>query len=560
MFLILLLLSTSFGFFLLRRNTRSNIRDIGTEEAGVVSLLFDDTLSVARSIAQQLSLASDLRIFCRQHGSYSASERILHSFHLLTRFRDSILPKQYLHSICIVAGDGESYHWSNGMSTSFLPYFEDRALHGGRIDDFIGFSEIYSYGPTTGNRVPVDMVSFVCDVVDLEGKNYPRIGKIIININYGEMIQNLKNGTGFFDDIGIYYAQEGRLFLQSSDASETISAADIRLDRTFTETRDSFLYKIDSLDSDIKLILTKDKDTILQFADLSTLAFYVLLVALTYVVFLLFVFPLFSSVTREIDTLNTGFEKVGKADYSARVALHGSEELQNISRGFNKMVARVEENTALMLRQQKQEEELKFELLLARINPHFIYNTLNSIIYLARRSDNQAVMKVTSAFITLLQDSIQLDESTIFTDVKSEIDLVRKYITIQEYRYKGIASFQIECDDEESRFKIPKNIITPLIENALIHGVCESEGTGLIKLSLRHRDDGIEIVVEDDGMGMSEERLEEVKRHNETQRGMHSIGISNIYGRLKFLYDDRFVFEITSKMNEGTRICIIIPA
>lgn len=271
-----------------------------------------------------------------------------------------------------------------------------------------------------------------------------------------------------------------------------------------------------------------------------------------------------SNFSNQIKTLNAGINEVSTGNLDYKVNLNGSNEIVNISNGFNNMTARIKENTQKIVENERKEQQLSFELLLAQINPHFIYNTLDSVIYLARKNKCDDIIQLVSSFIVLLQDSIHLGESNIWTPIKSELVVINKYITIQHFRYGNRFSYKEDVDPELLDLYIPKSIIVPLIENAIVHGICESDIPGTIVLEINKNNSRLNITVKDSGAGMTEQILSSLKgengiRQSARKSGMYSIGLNNILDRLKLLYGSDYTFDIRSQLDYGTEVLINIP-
>jgi DNA-binding NarL/FixJ family response regulator/anti-sigma regulatory factor (Ser/Thr protein kinase) len=209
-------------------------------------------------------------------------------------------------------------------------------------------------------------------------------------------------------------------------------------------------------------------------------------------------------------------------------------------------------------------QRLQFELLLAKINPHFIYNTLNSIIYLARGKKNHEIIDLTSAFIDLLQDSIHLGQNTPYERLETELDVIDKYVTVQQYQYMGRFLFTRECDPGLQGTFILKNILQPLVENAIFHGIGPKEGAGSIHLRVSRQGETLRVAVSDDGVGMEQGTADRCLRaqRGEAPRGspkIRHIGLDNIAQRLEFAFPGRHGFSITSSPGVGTTVVITHP-
>lgn len=210
---------------------------------------------------------------------------------------------------------------------------------------------------------------------------------------------------------------------------------------------------------------------------------------------------------------------------------------------------------------QRKERQMEFALLSVQINPHFIYKTLNTIAYLARKGRNEDVIQATKALEEILRDKLRIDEIRIYDTIEREISIIRQYITIQQIYYDCQIRLEEEIEDGLMERQIPKNIIHPLVENALYHGILMKEDEevtgGTIRVSIKSEGKELVISVWDDGCGMTQEKLHEVfyskKRKENGERGKH-IGIMNIRNRLSQLSGLKFTIEAFSEPGKGTEV------
>ena len=188
----------------------------------------------------------------------------------------------------------------------------------------------------------------------------------------------------------------------------------------------------------------------------------------------------------------------------------------------------------------------------------------NSIIYLARKEKCHDIIQMTGAFIYLLQDSIHLGHSPLFARCENEAQVIRQYIIIQQYRYQDRFEFRMDFDKAAEGFYLPRNILQPLVENSLIHGICTDDKPGTITLGIHKLSECLEILVQDNGIGMEQEYadkllLSPVDSDADRRARVRPIGINNIADRLNYLFPDSHEFQIKSAVGKGTLITIHIP-
>ncbi|KMW22490.1 sensor histidine kinase [Enterocloster citroniae] len=199
-------------------------------------------------------------------------------------------------------------------------------------------------------------------------------------------------------------------------------------------------------------------------------------------------------------------------------------------------------------------KDTKYKMLQAQINPHFLYNTLNSIHWMVRARRNEEAADMTVALGEILRAALS---SKQFFTMGEEINMLNKYIVIQKYRYQKRVDFQVDVNVTQSCL-IPHMTLQPLVENAIYHAVEKMLTPCTIEVSVQEEGDQIRIEVRDNGPGMTQEELEAVRSFTVKPTG-HGIGLKNIYERLKMAYDQMAVFKVESASGQGTAVKILIP-
>lgn len=199
-------------------------------------------------------------------------------------------------------------------------------------------------------------------------------------------------------------------------------------------------------------------------------------------------------------------------------------------------------------------QKTKYQMLQSQINPHFLYNTLNTINWIIRSGKNKDASKIIMELGKILRASLSKEE---YVSVEREIEIAESYMTIQQFRYKGRAGFEIRKKGSLEKYYMPKMILQPLIENSIQYGVEQSTDYCEITVTVEEEEKEIIIEVLDNGTGMSETDLAAVRTFSLKPKG-HGIGLKNIYERLK-IANQGSKFEIYSQLGQGTRILIKIP-
>ena len=251
-----------------------------------------------------------------------------------------------------------------------------------------------------------------------------------------------------------------------------------------------------------------------------------------------------------------------KGDLNCKVNIDREDEIGQLESSFNKMIDDLRHSIEIIGEKEAKEQQIRFSLLVSQIDPHFIYNTINSINYLARKKRCEDIVTVNSALIAILKDRLRVNDIQITDTIANEIRVVNQYIEIEKFMYDGELEVEWNIDSEFMEEQIPKNMIQPLVENALFHGLIDEESgefCGKIRITVyKNETQQIVLCVEDNGGGMDKNRLDEIRslKFNPEDRG-RKIGLSNIFGRLYYLYGNADCMKIESELGKGTKITIV---
>lgn len=236
----------------------------------------------------------------------------------------------------------------------------------------------------------------------------------------------------------------------------------------------------------------------------------------------------------------------------------GQDEITELTRQFNDMTHKITTLIQDVSRHEREKHELETMALQAQINPHFLANMLDTVIYMAQIKREKNIEEVLLAIVNILNNCKQNDSSV--TTVRDSLDFLRSYELVQSYRMLGRFSMTYRVDDDVLDCLMPRFILQPIVENALIHGIDPSGRMGLITLRGSIADDRLRFSVTDNGVGMSAERIASVLRESsDTRRQMTGIGIANVQRRLQLMYGEDFGLRISSIENVYTTVDIALP-
>ncbi len=288
----------------------------------------------------------------------------------------------------------------------------------------------------------------------------------------------------------------------------------------------------------------------------------ILVLLLVVIIIVIFILSrrLSKSITEPITELVDMTEKFAGGDFSVEYHIESHDEMEVLANSFNSMVKEIETLINDIHREQENAREAELRLLQEQINPHFLYNTLDAIIWMTEAGENQDAIRMIQELSSFFRISLSKGKSEI--SIRSEMEHVKSYLEIQHYRYRDIMDYDIEFDDRILDCTIQKLTLQPIVENALYHGVKNKRGVGHIKVIGEEAGKDIIFKVIDDGIGMTEEKLSEVRsliKGEGKPQGKDGFGMANVEKRLKIHYGSYYGLSVESEYMKGTVVTVKIP-
>ena len=284
---------------------------------------------------------------------------------------------------------------------------------------------------------------------------------------------------------------------------------------------------------------------------------YLLIAAAALILALVFALQLSRSIAGPIRRLMQTMRRVEDGDLHVRSQVSSRTELGQLSDSFDHMIAKTAELMDERLRSEEQKRKSEWKALQAQIQPHFLYNTLDSIIWMSHAGRNAEVVEMTSALALLLRSSIGDGSDT--NTLKKEIAHVRSYLTIQKMRYNEKLRYEIDLDPQTEDCLLPKLILQPLVENAIYHGIKVKQQGGTVRIESLLEEDRLLITVEDDGVGMTPEQLETILDKKESDAESTKIGVYNVNERLQLFFGPDAVMKDYSTPGVRTMVMLVLP-
>lgn len=560
---------TGIGIFLISQNAINQVsKDIGLKYVKQIQSNVENNLKQIESLMFGIEIDSDImRALKKERDALTIEDTWI--------VENRLMQSEYLRSdvkgIYLIRKDGEAFY--NQSSPSLI-----RDYH---IEHEKWFSELEERGRLiVGKYVPErylsdnsEVISYMKIIRDWETQEY--LGVIIVDLNL-EIFENIFEELELDKDQQILILNSaGEIIYESNNQSfyDSLSSELNYLDEeSFTINSNSAQLNIYSVKSEktgwyitccINLLeITQNTKKIFT----TTIIIILVMVLLTITVLIL----LMSKNFQIIERLRKAMLKVRSGNYEVEVKPNTTDEIGELCDTFNSMCRQLNYliNTVSVLEYKNKEleiERVKEELnfLQAQINPHFIYNTLESISMMAELNDDEDARLMASSLGRLLRISINRGQEEV--SVREELEHVKCYLAIQKIRYED--RFDVEYDIQEIILgcKIPKLILQPLVENSIYHGIEPLDSKGLIIIKGYVKDNFIIFEIQDNGRGMDQETLDKINKKVLTQEKDHlhqtrSIGLNNVNKRIKLYYrDKKYGLKIKSKKEEGTYVYVILP-
>lgn len=530
----------------------------------------DGVYEEATRYAQQISIDSSVQALLSRVDYPSVTEELNAKRNVNNYLAGMQMLAQTIDSLALVK-DGEVVTWTD------VPFYDDqsRALCqdwysefqnalGGAGDGTQAVSCPYSFsfashkGEQQMNLISVQVPLYSMTAAGRRG------GSLIVNINVDTLEQILRKGEESFESLAYFSGGQELVLPQGGGQASREALRDVAQMGVGEQGEGFSAYFCKKTALGGTLVGMMDAPGLLEGAWPTVRSMLpVLFMAGTLVALLLI--PVMLYLTRPVRVLADAMQQVGNGRMDTHVEIHTNDEFEVLGHELNRMVRQLNSFLQATLKNEKDKHELEYEVLVAQINPHFIYNTLNTVIYLAKKGKSQDVVCITKALIDLLQDGIKLSDNKNFSTVEEELWIIGNYICIQNYRYQDKFQLIVQCPEELKKRQVPSSVIQPLVENALFHGIVPLDRPGKIYLELaRETREGAEwlrIRVADDGVGVPQEKLRAIMEGElkPTEVSRNHVGVQNIIKRLSLLYGERYEMTMRSEEGQGTQVEIVFP-
>lgn len=261
----------------------------------------------------------------------------------------------------------------------------------------------------------------------------------------------------------------------------------------------------------------------------------------------------------DIERLSSGMGRAKEGDLNIRIDINEDtpEEIETMANAYNDMIDKLRESTEKERIATKKQQDAHIVALEAQINPHFLYNTLDTINWMAIEKEEFDISNAINALATILRYAIA--KSNALVTVREEIEWLKKYIFLQQFRLKDAVSCELDVEPDIMDASIHKLLMQPFIENAIIHGFEDSTENATLWISLKNEDNHIVIRIKDNGKGMSPEMVDQINKGVIEAKDRTHIGMGNVITRMKMYYADDASVSVESTMDVGTIVTLKVP-
>lgn len=411
---------------------------------------------------------------------------------------------------------------------------------------------------TTLNYSADEVVSLVKAVVDpITGKP---LGVILIDLKldkFKQVIESVRLGKHGFLYImdgndGIVYAPVNPVVYRVRNEWLTNSSG--RLVKPILGSDFQIIYKESRYTKWKTVGIFSLNETLKEVADLRYYSIFIGVFTLILAVAAAFYFT--ASIAKPLGKLRSLMKRAEEGDLSVRFNSKYNDEIGQLGNSFNNMIKEISNLIDMVYLEQKQKREAELKTLQAQIKPHFLYNTLDTIQWMAQDHGATDIVHVVGALANLFR--IGLSKGREMITVREELEHIKSYLTIQKARYEDKLHYEILYTEEVLKYNVLKLVLQPLVENAIYHGIHAKRSGGTITVMVKVEGQRLHFTVADNGMGMKEEKVQEINQllqgGRQEQPSSGGFGIFNVNERIRLSFGPEYGLEYTSTYTEGTRV------
>lgn len=416
--------------------------------------------------------------------------------------------------------------------------------------DFMQSGEIYKcYNLKKGDTSVIsqnrnDKILFICILQDPK-KSFENIGYMLLGVDLEKFDQLSETFVGDGSGLTIY-DKNGDVLYQKGVEYEQVKEADSEKYLICSTEKNEFGWNIVSY---------KDMTIVPNIWFSNSVAYIILIIVASLCVFVIMAGLLASVLTAPLKKLLCSMKKSQEGDFEQYVPIKYHDEIGELTDGYNKMISRIKELIEQNYTIKLEEKKAELGILQAQINPHFLYNTLDFLYWKAMVSGNQEIAQTVYSLARLFY--LALNKGEVWIRIEQEGEFLTHYLSLQKSLMSGRLEFDIKVDETIKEIRIPRFILQPFVENALVHGFEGKDGKCQIVVEIEAKEKDIKITIKDNGCGMPQEKAEKIFSLNETA-SEQGYAISNVIHRLDMYFKEKFKIEVVSGEGQGTKVILIL--
>lgn len=521
---------------------------------GQVNSDIDSYINYMENISSMLAENSDVQKFLFGSGiqAEEAGEQLMSQFATVLNSRSDI------YNLGILQANGKAlFNKGNSYINSYVD-ISQLAWYKEAVEnkDSICLSSAHVQHVISGERPWVITLSRY--IPDQTGKKEG--GVLFVDLNYSA-IRNLcddssvgKKGYIFIIDKEgniVYHPQQQQLYneLQTENIEEVMNCTSDYLELGKGDSKK--LYTVSRSEKTGWTVVSCSYTSELLKRSNQAQELYMLMAVILVAVALIISSIVSKGITRPIHKLQSSMALIQEGDFQAgNVEVDSRNEIGSLTETFNVMTQKIQELMVQIIEEQQAKRKSELKALQSQINPHFLYNTLDSIIWMAEEGKNEEVVVMTASLAKLFRQIISNEEEEI--SIFQEVEYCRNYLIIQKMRYKDKLEFEIDLAPDIKGDKIIKMVLQPLIENAIYHGLKYKESKGMLVLKGYGQGDDIIFEIRDNGVGMDQETMKHIFERHKVNYRSNGVGVYNVERRIKLSYGQEYGISYKSKLGEGT--------
>ena len=402
------------------------------------------------------------------------------------------------------------------------------------------------------------------------------IGVLVISINpnyLADIVNDERYKTSILVDGRVIYSNDLKVGeIADLGRSEAEASYYYEINEEFNENGDHLIlntFKLDKSFNNTFQVLVNVPVDIITMESSTVINKGILIIGVAIMSSLIVILYFSKNFSDRINILRSEMHKVVKGNFNIKKSMDGNDEISEVyddlyimMESINKLIDEVYIRKIQQEKLMVKQKEAEFKMLASQINPHFLYNTLETIRMRAFCSGDRELASIVKKLGKIMRRNLEVSNQNV--SFESELELVKNYLEIQELRFKGKVEHEFNIEVNAKKYNILPLLLQPIVENAFVHGLEGTKEKGKIIVSAFEDFGYLLVEISDNGCGMSRERLEFINdnlgKTNKKENGHQSIGMGNINERIKIFYGDKYGIHVFSEVNVGTKVVLVLPA